>query len=969
VKVQVLGPVRVRIDGEPFDLGPRQYRLVLAILALDAGTLVTVDRLVDLIWRDGPPRTARHAVRVAVSGLRAAFAAAGVPLAELEIRAEGTGYLLAADPKLIDAHHFRRLLAQARDLTDGQGRVALYDEALGLWSGEPEFAGTGLFAGLIEARLTATEDRIDAKLRLGLHHEVLDELTGLAAAHPLRERLAGQLMLGLHRTGRASEALAVYQRIRTALAEEVGLDPGSDLRRIEGLVLRDESDGPAAPATLPHVAAGFTGRRDALAALDAATATATVVSVGGIAGVGKTSLVVHWAALRRDRFPDGVLYVDLAGYAPERSPMTAGQVLDGFLRALGLPAERIPADPDQAGALYRSQVAHRTMLVVLDNAVSAAQVRPLLPAGPRCVTVVTARDRLDGLVARDGASALRLDVLTPAESTALLVRLLGAGRVAAEPDAVRELGMLCGHLPLALRIAAAHLARHQRGRIADLAADLHDGDRLTVLRVPGDPQTAVRASFDLSYAALGPLARRVFRLAGVALGPDVSFAALVALTGLDSATLRSTVEELTAAYLLDERIPVHDGHYATHNLLDEYRRALLAPAESAEATARLEDWCLGRARSAARWLYPQMQRLPAEPSPMGDFADGPAAMRWLESDRATLVAVVGNAAVHHRPVAWLLADALRGYFWMRRHGDDWLTVAGAALRAASAAGEYRGAAAAHLSLAQAYRWLQHLDTAVEHLTAAEGAARKGDWPQGEAAALGTLGNVLRDQGRLAESGEYHRRAGLIYHGCGEPAGEAVSTGNLGNVLMDSGRPAEALEALHQALSMYRDLGARTGEAHTLNSLGCTLRVLGRLDEAAARLREALALHRSAGSREGEADDLNNLAEVARDASRPDEALDLARESLVLAVEAADGRLEADARNTIGSCLARRDPVAARDEHRTALRLSRGSGYRQGELRALTGLAVACTALDATAEAAEYAAEASAVEHRTGFRLV
>ena len=990
LELRLLGPVEARVDGRPVPLGTRKQRLVLAILALEANRQVPMERLVDLVWPDGPPRTATHAVRVCVSGLRAALAAAGGG-AGVDIVTRGTGYLLAAGPSTVDAHRFRSLLADAREAYGDAERVALLDRALALWTGQalagaaPPSTAQRLCAGLEEARLAAMEDRLDALLRLGRHRELVDELADLVSRHPLRERLAGQQMLALYRSGRAGDALAAYRRLRADLAEQLGLDPDAALQRLEVAILRDEDPRPApppavgpaepavavapavaVPAQLPPAVAGFAGRSAELADLDALTAPAAVAVIGGTAGVGKTTLAVHWAQRHRDRYPDGQLYVNLRGRG-SGTPVRPEQALGAFLRALGTPAERIPLDLDEAAALYRSLLADRRMLVLLDNAEGVDQVRPLLPAGTGCLALVTSRDRLAGLAVRDGAGLLRLDTLDPDEAGQVLARLLGAGRVGAEPEASEELARLCGYLPLALRIAAAQLARHPDRPVADLVGRLRTGDRLAVLEIEGDEQSAVRAAFDLSYVALKPEARRLFRLAGLLPGADLTAPAARALAG---PAAERALAQLADAHLLDEPAP---GRYLLHDLLRLYAQTLSAaedgPAERDGALRRLFDFYLHTTDAAARLLYPQMQRLPlpAPPVPVEGFADPGAALAWLEAERANLVAAVERAAADGpRPIAWLLVDALRGYFWMRRHTADWLAAGGAALAAAGAAGDHAGLAAAHLCLAQSRRFLSDHDAAEAHFAEAVAHAGRAGWRQGEAAATGSIANLYRDQGRLAEAAEFHRRAGDIFRQMGEPGGEAVSLTNLGNVQLDSGRLAEAAANLAGALSIYGRIGAHNARAHVLNSLGCAYHLQGRPDAAIEHLEQALALHRAAGSREGEADTLNNLAEVHLAARRPGVARGLAADSLAIAVDAGDRRVEADACHTLAT-LERLAGGTGTGFDERALAVARSGGYRRGEALALIGLAESGTG--GPAGALEASRAALDLARSGGYRLI
>ncbi len=1013
VRIRLLGPVAAWDGQRAIALGPRKQRLVFAVLALEAGRAVDVARLVDLAWPEDPPRTAQHAIQVCVSGLRSALRGAG----GLDIRLAGSGYLLAADRSAIDAHRFRSLLAQARgatrDVAGDEARVALLDEALALWSGAA-LAGTAtpsvaerLCAGLEEARLGALEDRLDALLRLGLHREVLGELQGLVAVNPLRERLAGQLMTALHRDGRAAEALDGFRRYRRRLAEDLGLDPGPALRDLELAILRNETPpepggastaeapaprapGAPVPAQLPSAAAGFAGRDGDLAELDALLASQApgghAVVITGTAGVGKTALAVHWAHRHRDDFPDGQLYVNLAGYAPA-PPLPPERALAGFLRALGVPAERIPPEVDEAAALYRSLLADRRVLVVLDNARSPDQVRPLLPGGAGCRTVITSRDRLAGLAALEGARLLPLGVLPPGEALAVLAAVLGTDRIGADPDAAADVAALCACLPLALRIAAAHLTRHARQPLSGLASELREGNRLSVLTVAGDEQSAVRASFDLSYAGLRPAARRMFLLAGVSPGGDVSTLAAAALAAVPAEAARRVLADLIEAHLMDEGMP---GRFGMHDLLRLYAGdragAELGAPEREAATGRLCDYYLRGTTAAALVLYPNMQRLPlperfADPVPAGcayaDVAFGghADALGWLETERANLVTTVAWAARHGpREAAWLIADAMRGYFWMRRYAADWLDVAEAGLTAADGQGgddpEPRAMAAAHISLAQAKRWLTRYDAAADHLEQAAALASRSGWRQGAAAAFGSLANVYRDQGRMAESAGNHRRALEIYRATGSRGGEATSLVNLGNVLLETGNAADAVAHLTQALAIHREIGARTAEGNVLNSLGCAYLIQGTPESARRYLDAALAVHRETGSLEGEADDLSNLAELHIETGHLERARELAMASLALARESGERRIEIDANNALGTTARQAGDLAtAFRHHREALKFAAEAGYRQGEAVALTGLAQDQAGLGDYAAAVATAERALEVARQTRLRLL
>ena len=645
-----------------------------------------------------------------------------------------------------------------------------------------------------------------------------------------------RLIVALYRTGRQVDALAAYQRLRSALGSELGVDTSPELRALETAILRHdpalrhEPEAPArgvVPAQLPAPATAFTGRLAHLARLDALPAGPglSIVVIAGIAGSGKTATAVHWAHRVRDRYPDGQLFVDLQGYTggPAVRPIDA---LAGFLGALGVPPQQTPLRLDQAAALYRTLVAGRRLLIVLDNARDAEQVRPLLPGEPGCLVLVTSRDRLGGLVARDGALPLPLDTLDPAESHELVTRLLGGERVAAEPAASVELARACGHLPLALRIAAAALLWQPDRPIAGMVDRLR-ADSLSALAVDGDPKAGISAAFDASYRILPEPARRLFRLLSLVPGRQVSTAAARAMAG---PTAAESLGRLTAAHLLvqvGERYLRHDlvRAYAAQRNAREDTAAVRATAER-----RLYDWCLGIVDAAATLLYPHMLRLPwtvagARPS----FADHRAANAWLDAERADLIAAVRHCATSDddlRRVACLLADGLRGYFHLRRNVADWRVVGEAAL--AAARGDRHAQVAAHHSLGTAYRCAADLDAALGHYAEALRLSRAACWSEAEATALGNLGIVCHGQGRLAEAallrGDHrearrHADAALrratwsgyrILHGTARLLAARIH--------LALGDAREAATQVRHALTIHRDIGHRDGESRATRLL-------------------------------------------------------------------------------------------------------------------------------------------------------
>ncbi|KUL35999.1 SARP family transcriptional regulator [Streptomyces sp. NRRL F-4489] len=606
----LLGPICVTNGSQELSLGPAKRRSVLALLLLQPNTTVPLEQLIDSLWEDEPPEHARTVVQGHVSRLRATLAAGGAEAYGIELATHGSAYLLRLPEELIDAHRFGELVALARPEAAPADAVPLLREALGLWRG-PALTGTVTsppFAAaahaLEERRLTAVEALARAYGALGEHEQAATVLYSAAVSHPLREGLIAALMRALFRTGRQSDALEWYHRTRRLLSEELGVDPGERLRAAYEEILRAEATdggpasgrggrgGPAdgqtfhvkhragepsgagqpgpsgaeagarsgrpragaAPRLLPRPPARFLGREGQLAALteallDRTTGESPLAVVAGPAGVGKTACAVQWAHLRAGAFPDGQLFADLRGFG-EGDEAAPAEILRDFLQALGTPPDRVPGSAQAASALFRSLVAERRLLVVLDNARSSAQVRPLLPGGPHCATVVTSRSRLDGLVATDCARPVGLQALGHDEGTALLGAMLGPDRVAEDPAAARELVDLCDGLPLALRAAAAQLTARPRWRLARLASALRDERRRLALLSAED--TGIAAALRMSVARLSADDARLLR--ALANSPDghLNASAAAALAGYDQERTQDGLERLAEMHLVDE---------------------------------------------------------------------------------------------------------------------------------------------------------------------------------------------------------------------------------------------------------------------------------------------------------------------------------------------------------------------------------------------------------------------------------
>jgi DNA-binding SARP family transcriptional activator len=1014
MRFQMLGPLRVW-DGSAWSaIGAAHQRVVLAVLLAEAGRPVSVDRLVDEIWGEQPPRTARHAVQVYVRRLRQLLGD-GAEGNGGRLVTRGQAYQLNTGEDDLDAATFERLVeAGTRRLSGGELErgAAELAEALALWRGPVLSdvpagpAVTAEVARLDRRRLTAIEERLHALLELGRHAGVVDELQRLVEQHPLRERLYGQLMLALLRSGRRGEALAAYRQARRLLVSELGVEPGADLQRLHRAILAggagqasEESQAlagtastagtitPAAPiraggqvppAQLPADVSGFVGRDEQLDRLDRLLARAgaqaaaglVIATVVGVAGAGKTALAVRWAHRVRDAFPDGQLYVNLRGYAagPPLRPIDA---LAGFLPALGLPADQVPDDLEQAAAAYRSLLAGRRVLVLLDNAHHADQVRPLLPGGAGCLVVVTSRDRLHGLVARDGAAQIDLSVLPPAAARRLLAELVGEARVRAEPGAAAELVDLCGRLPLALRIAAAGLTGRPAVRIGDYTRQLATGDRLSTLEIDGDPDVGVRTAFDHSYSRLPPAARAMFRLLGLVPGPDVAAPAAAALAGLPPEAARRLLDRLAAAHLVTEHAP---GRYTMHDLIRLYARQRAseqdAEPDRAAALERLYGHLLSGTIGAARRIRPEILRLP-EPAAATEFDDDASASAWLAAERSNLVATTLHCASEgpHR-IAWRLADALRGYLYHGMHIVDWQAVAEAGLAAARADGDLAGQAAARISLALHHLTQGRHPEAIEGYREALSLARRAGWREAESAALGNLGSVLIGLGRFTEAAGYAEQALAIDRETGWLAGQASKLGNLAIVSLGLGRLELAASQQARALALYRRAGSRSGEARAMANLGEVRHALGHLDEAIGLLDRALSVHRELADQHTEGDTTRALAAAHLDAGRYGSAGELAGRAVELARRGGDRRLQAMALTTRAAVWRQRGELAtAIDDCREALALARGTGDRYTETHALAALAGAHRRAGEPGTAADHAGRALALARQGEYRLL
>ncbi len=1020
--LRLLGPVEVLSGGTRVDLGPPQQRHLLAALLVDTGRVVAVDTLIDRLW-DTPPAEARRNVYGLVTRLRRALAPVAAGDGAVQVVRRSGGYVCDAEPDQVDLLRFGRLVDAARQPDHAVAdRIALLNEARGLWAGVPLSGLSGSWVARTRQSyqrryVEATVTWAYAKLAAGEPDEVTGPVRELAGEYPFVESLHEVLMRALRAAGRPAEALEVFAALQRELAEQLGTDPGPDIQAVHQRILRGEPDAPSGggtaravtaagpaptawtpvvPAQLPADVATFTGRSTALAQLDAVLGRSRadaspppVAAVTGTAGVGKTTLVTHWAHRVSDQFPDGQLYVDLRSYPrTEGSTLSASDALAILLRGMGVPADQVPRDEQARAGLYRSTLAGRRVLVILDDAYAVDQVAPLLPGSPGCLVVVTSRHDMPGLIAVQDVEPVLLDVLPAQDAELLLRRIVGAAPVAAEPEAAAELAALCGYLPLALRIAAAHVARPPRWQLADYVRHLRR-DRFGALATGTDRHTAVDSALHLSCTAIEPEPRRLFRLMGIAPGYDITPLAAAALTGQDFDQASRLLDRLAGAHLVEQRVR---GRYGFHELLRGYAAGQCRdqddPAECALAVRRLVGFYERTASAAADLAAPRAMRLPPPAADLGGtplIFDQPAeASAWLDAERGNLEAI-GRYAAAHGPyeVAWQLADALRQYFWLSRSTREWLAITEAGLRAAVAAGDRTAEAVTRGHLGVVHWTTGDFAAALEEFERALHLDQQLGLTDRAAGMLGNIGSIHRETGNLDQCLDYTERACEVFRKSGNRLGEANARITLAGMYEDHGQLDRVAEEAAWALRIYRQennqdgmgsallylgsaalkrgewsaavglaeqaadtfeqLGAPLGHAWALQLMGEAALGLGDLDHARRAADGAVQLARQAGNDLGRAEALVARAAVDQADGQPEQAYRRYTEARSLAraggtplpeVNALLGRARLPA-HSAGAAASDWRPA---DDAATALDAARRAGYRLHEGEALISLA-------------------------------
>ena len=945
--LRLLGPLSLDAGGRPLHIGGPRQRIVLAMLSLNVNNVTSVDQLIEAVWQEDPPPTARGQIQVCVSALRKLFAETGRPDA---IRTAGHGYTLQLAPDDVDSLRFAAQLTLAKEQV-GSGRLAdaarTLRAALSLWRGaaladvQSELVRRGATA-LEEQRLAALEERVRLELELGWQEGLTAELRGLVGEYPLRERLHGFLMLALYRSGRQAEALAVYREVRETLVEDVGIEPGQELQDLELAILNrdpaldppksspppgeprahpeDSADGSrqarTSPRQLPASIADFTGRaaeieqiKQLLIRGDGAELTGhamLIVALSGQGGVGKSSLAVRVAHALSEHFTDGVLYAELRAAT---DPSRTGARLARFLRALGVPGAAIPDDEDERGELYRSCLADKRVLVVLDDVASEEMALPLMPGSPTCAVITTSRKRLTGL---PGAYHVAVEAFGAAESVDMLTRIIGTDRVRAEEAAAAELAELCNGIPLALRIAAAKLASRGRWSLSRMARRLRDEERrLDELEHRG---WKLRSSIGVTYHSLDQPAKRLFRLLAAIHAGHVPAWTAAALLEKNLVDAEDVLESLVEAHALEAvEYPDPRGlRYRFHDLVRVYASELLAEeetqAERDAALARVLGTWLALADAAHRKEYGGDFTLihgnaPRWRPPGADCADMVGdPMDWLDSERSALVAAVRQAAeAGCDELCWDLALNCTTLFESRAYFDDWREVAQLAHDAARRAGNRVGEAAMLYSMGTLDMFQSRLADASRLFGAAMERFQAEGHEHGYALVLrnsahvdGMLGDsdaMMAKYGRALEllrtagdhigaahvmrsqamywlgAGDLARADGLLRQaleicqrqGCTRVESQVLHS--IAEQHMISGDLDLARQELHRVLRIVRDNGDRIGEAHALYSLGVVRYREGRLDNAATTVAYALELAGGTGERLIEAKARYMLAEI------------------------------------------------------------------------------------------------------------
>lgn len=969
----LLGPLLVRRSGDPVAVNAGKHRALLAALLVDANRAVPVEVLVDRVWGDDPPANTQGALQSHVTRLRRLLGGAPGP-----ITTQPDGYAITVADDAIDVDRFAAAVREAyeiRDSGDLETAAAKLKSALALWRGDPfadipsDVLAREVVPGLVEQRLLATESRIALDIALGRHRDLVAELRDLTNRYPLRERFWAQLMRVLYENGRQAEALDCYRIVSERLADELGIDPGPELRAAHQATLTGEFDEPAprvrvaddrAPRNdLPGDVPDFTGRDDELRELagvvppsGTAWDVPAVVAINGMAGVGKTALALHAAHRLAAQYPDGQLFVDLHGHDPSRAPLEPAAALDTLLRALRPAGARLPESLDERAALWRADLADKRIVLVLDNAATAAQVRPLLPGRSGSLVLITSRRRLTDL---DASHTVPLGLLPHQDAYALLARVIGPARAGAEPDAVNEVITCCGHLPLAIRIAAARLHSRPAWTVGYLVARLRDEQRRLTELATGE--RSVTAAFELSYRQLTPEQQRLFRALGLPPGRHVDTYLAAAIIGTDPDQAEDLLEHLVDLNLLDQPTA---GIYRFHDLLRQHARATAERTDPEpdrrDALTRAFDYHLAATVEANRHLErggfgldPELEHPPAY---LPDMATNALAMRWLDDECDNLVAATMYAAEHGWPAhAWQLPYTLWRYFELRGRYEDWIATHHRALAAVGDKAD-EALAAVNRTLGTVYWHTGEYDRALAHYQHAMDAYGRLGNRKGEAVTVSNIGNIhfklgrlrlafdhyergLRMEGpdginlsnigmlcmrmgRYAEAVDYHTQALAHSRAAGDLRHEANTLDNLGEVYQRLDRRTDAMDHYERARTLFAEVGDRSGEGRALNHVGMIHCRQGRYEQALDCQERALAMLSGVGTPNTVSQIHNGIGETLSAMGRKDDARPHHESALVMAIDTANLYLQAQSHQLLGNTHVDTDPDVARDHHQRGL---------------------------------------------------
>ncbi|MFE1959489.1 BTAD domain-containing putative transcriptional regulator [Streptomyces sp. NPDC059479] len=981
-KILVLGPVELHVDGRSDPLGSAKGRLVLAALAIDAGRPVTLDTLIQRVWDDNPPGKPRASLHAYAARIRRTLR---IGSGQDYLAQQAHAYTLNVHPEKVDAHRFQRLVTLARSLSDSGEDVQalnLLRQADELWRGDPLSGLPGLWAesvrtNLADKRLAATLTRIDIELRMGHFAELIPDLTTLLEQHPTDEHIASKLVIANYAYGRQADALRTYDAVRRRLREELGASPGQSLSRLHGLILNQapvtdllgrRAPAKGVPNTLPSHG-DLIGRQREMRILQKPPADGAVIAlqtITGMAGVGKSLLALHLARRLAPLFPDGLVHLDLGAHSARRQPLSPQAALSTLLRIFGVSASAIPDDPGELSALWRTLLGNRRAVVILDDAVDAEQLRPLLPGASPSLIIITSRRRLTGL---PGVRLLFLDVLPAEDAVALFRRLVGEERTEDQTE-VSEIVRLCGHLPLAIELAAGRMASRPSWTMSHLIQKLsREPGRIGEIR---DGYREIARAFAMSYYTLTEDQQAAFRLLSLHLGPDFGPHAAAALMGHQMDSAERILDALLDAHLLQEPAP---DRYRFHDLVGEYARTLTATEDLAEdrnpAIRRVIDFYVQASRAAAQLTHPRRLQLDLPhdslPSQLPIWSDAQAAKQWLTQERMGLIAAESHARAHGRPwQAALLAHALGGFldddgYWgvaRQMHGpaaDYWRET-----------GNRLAEVYALVDLGDALSHSGHYEQALASTQRAlDVASALGD-AMAKAEAVHLLGLLSWNRGRLEEALSFQNAALALRRHSGDAWLIARSHNNLGITHLFLGNYPESEKSFRAALAGFREAGDTRRESHVLNNLADLRIETGDRDSARRILGESLELIATAGMPSAHAIAQVNLANTMDTADETNAALELYGEALLTFQRLGDRRNASITLYRMGVAYHTADrTVEAAAHHRRALDLARSIGAAHEEAQAQRGLGTAEHRLGELGSAAEHLEAAFALASRIG----